>query len=80
MPWMLEEEIQARFLMKINQQNKSIDNDTAGYALEILRWGVLKGPWNPEVKEAVLIKLNPKVKDELVRLITNRKESTVKKN
>lgn len=80
MPWMVEEEIQARFLMKINSQSKSFDNDTAGYGLEVLRWGVLKGPWNPEVKEAVLVKLTPKIKDELIKLITNRKDSNVKKN
>jgi len=80
MPWMVEEELQAKHLMKVDSQSKMIINDTANYALEVLRWGVLKGPWNPEVKDAVLVKLNPKIKDELMKLITNRKGSTVKKN
>jgi hypothetical protein len=75
MPWKLTEDIQTKCFV-LNAKTQKMDLDTAKYSLEVLNWGVLKGPWKPEIKEACLLKLKPRIKDALVSKITSREDDS----
>ena len=76
MPWMMEEDLQAEYLMQVDAKTKKMKNDLSSYALAVLKWGVMKGPWDDGMKDAAIIKLKPSIKDDLVKLITNKENKT----
>jgi hypothetical protein len=74
MDWMRQNEIQ-RELFKLIDGKPEVD--TNKFQLTVLKEGTISGPWPADMKEAVLINLEPEIADSLTKAILgkNRIES-----
>jgi hypothetical protein len=67
--WMRQNEIQTQ-CFKIEEGKPKLD--AVQFQLIVLKEGIISGPWNKDVKDAVILKFEPNIADKLTNAITGK--------